>query len=333
MKGRLSKKSLLVFPLALLLLSACQRPAEVGSGSESAETSKTAPMRSVTDDLERRITVPVNVKRVVSTAPSVTEMIFAVGAGDRVVGVTTFCDYPEEAKLIAKIGDTMNPNMETIVALKPDIVFVSTASQLETFMKTFEQNEIAIYVMNPTSLDGVFQTLLRVGDVLGTTEQTEPLVSNLSGRRALITHLVSSVEPGEERKVLPRVFVQISKEPLFTIGKESYLTDVIAMAYGSSVTKEVPTAYPKLSKETAVALNPQVIILSDSEDNREPNDAFKNSQAVKNGRVHKVNADILSRPGPRLVDALEKIAFLLHPDVHKTKIIENSTGKTANILN
>ena len=319
--------------LVVSVIPSCTRSVEVGNVPDSKNASKSVSMRIVTDDLERRITVPVNVKRVVSTAPSATEMIFAVGAGDRLVGVTTFCDYPEEAKSIAKIGDTMNPNIETIIALRPDIVFVSTASQLETFMKTFEQNEIAIYVMNPTSFDGVFQTLLRVADVLGTTEQTEPLVSNLSGRRALITHLVSSVEPGEERKVLPRVFVQISKEPLFTIGKESYLTDVIAMAYGSSVTREVPTAYPKLSKETAVALNPQVIILSDSEDNQEPNDAFKNSQAVKNGQVHKVNADILSRPGPRLVDALEQIAFLLHPDVHKTKVIENSTGKTVNILN
>ena len=93
-------------------------------------------------------------------------MIFAAGAGNRLVGVTTFCDYPEEAKSIAKIGDTMTPNMETIISLKPDIVFVSTASQLETFIKTFEQNDIAIYVMNPTSLHGVFQTVLRAADVL-----------------------------------------------------------------------------------------------------------------------------------------------------------------------
>ena len=112
----------------------------------------------------------------------------------------------------------------------------------------------------------------------------------------------------------PKVFVQISKEPLFTIGKQSFLTELVAQAGGHSVTAEVESAYPKISKETASALNPEVIILSDSEDNKEPNDVFKNSPAVKNGRVFKVNADILSRPGPRLVDALEQIARDLHPE-------------------
>ena len=271
-------------------------------------------MRVVTDDLGRAVTVPVRITRIVSLAPNLTENIYAVGAGDRLVGVTTFCNYPEQAKEVAKIGDTMTPNMESIIALKPDIVLVSTASQIEAFMKTLEANGIAVYVTNPKTLDEVFQSLLRLGDLLGTGEQAATLVSSLSGRRSLVTHLVSFVEPRAERKVLSRVFVQISKEPLFTIGKGSFLTDVIAMAYGVSVTKDVPTAYPKLSKETASALNPEAIILSDSEDNREPNDVFKNSPAVKNGRVYKVNADILSRPGPRLVDALEQIAKDLHPE-------------------
>jgi iron complex transport system substrate-binding protein len=110
------------------------------------------------------------------------------------------------------------------------------------------------------------------------------------------------------------VFVQVSKEPLFTIGKDAFLNSVITFAGGASVTADVETAFPKLSKETASALNPEAIILSDSEDNQEPNEAFKNSPAVKNGRVYKVNADILSRPGPRLVDALEQIAKDLHPE-------------------
>jgi iron complex transport system substrate-binding protein len=105
-----------------------------------------------------------------------------------------------------------------------------------------------------------------------------------------------------------RVFVQISNDPLFTIGRDSFLTEVLEYAGGSSVTKNVPTAYPKLSKETASALDPDVIILSDSEDNKEPNAVFKNSAAVKTRRVYRINADIISRPGPRLVDAIEEIA-------------------------
>ncbi len=271
-------------------------------------------MRQVTDDLGRTVVVPVKVTRVVSLAPNLTENIFAVGAGDRLVGVTTFCNYPEEAKSIAKIGDTMNPNMESIVALKPDVVFVSTASQIEAFTKTLEQNGIVVFVSDPKSLDDVYQSLMRLGDIFGTKKQAEELITTLSGRANLVSHLVSFVEPRAERTILPKVFVQISKEPLFTIGKESFLTSVIKKAYGESVTAGVETAYPKLSKETALALQPEVIILSASDDNREPNEVFKNSPAVRNGRVYRIDADILSRPGPRLVDALEQIARYLHPE-------------------
>ena len=302
----LKKLALIIFFLSTIVAS-CGRTA-----SNAAFTSR--PMHVVTDDLGRTVIVPVNITRVVSLAPNLTENIFAVGAGDRLVGVTTFCNYPEAAKAIAKIGDTMNPNMESIVALKPDVVFVSTASQIEAFMKTLEANGIAIYVTNPKSLHDIYQSLIQLGDLFGTRDQAEALVLNLSGRVSLMSHLVSFVEPRAELKVLPRVFVQISKEPLFTIGKDSFLTQVIKSAYGESVTANVETAYPKLSKETALALNPDAIILSNSDDNKEPNEVFKNSPAVKNGRGYKVNADLLSRPGPRLVDALEQIARDLHPE-------------------
>ncbi len=292
------------------------------NGNAAATPVSRVPMRVVTDDLGREVTIPVQVTRVVSTAPSVTENIYAVGAGDRLVGVTTFCNYPEQAKEIAKIGDTTTPNMETIVALKPDIVFVSTASQIEAFMKTLETNGIAVYVSNPTSLDGVFKNLKQLGELFGTQDTADKLVADLGRRvedaRCIDIRACGTVAPfGRTLESPTRVFVQISKEPLFAIGKQSFLTDLIGMTYAESVTKDIESAYPKLSKETASALNPEAIILSDSEDNKEPNEVFKNSPAVKNGRVYKVNADLLSRPGPRLVDALEQIAKDLHPEKFK----------------
>ena len=147
------------------------------------------------------------------------------------------------------------------------------------------------------------------------------LVKNLWEREQRVSEVLGTGrredEPDkmyEKRVGTLKVFVQISKEPLFTIGKGSYLNNIIETAAGRSVTANVESAYPKLSKETALALNPEVIILSESDDNKEPNDAFKNSPAVKNGRIYKVNADLLSRPGPRLVDALEQIAKDLHPE-------------------
>lgn len=273
--------------------------ADIGSSNVST--------RRVTDDLGRSVLIPTKVSRIVSTAPSVTEMIFAAGGGDRLVGVTTFCNFPEEAKSIAKIGDTTSPNMEAIVALKPDIVFVSTASQIEAFTKMLEQNGIAVFVSNPSTLDGVLQNLHQLGDILGTTDRAGQAAADLKRRIGAVWAKLQY-----EEKV--RVFVQISREPLFTIGKGSFLNEPIAKAGGLSVTADIETAFPKFSKETALTLRPEAIILSDSPDNLEPNEAFRNSPAVRNGRVYKINADVISRPGPRLVEALEQIAKLLHPE-------------------
>ena len=292
------------FALLCLVFAACSKHLSESGNSSVDGSSKVISMRIVTDDLDRRITVPVKVNRIVSLAPSVTESVFAVGAGDRLVGDTTYCNYPEEAKAIQKVGDTLNPNMETIVALKPDVVFVSGA-----------------YVMNPKSLDEVVTSLNRVGNILGTDDATKNLVDKINNRRIEIgdkvgTYLAEdpSKEVYEKRVGVKKVFVQISREPLFTIGKSSYLNQVITEAGGKSATADVDSSFPKLSKETAFTLNPDVIILSDSTDNKEPNEVFNGSPAVKNGRVYKINADILSRPGPRLVDALEQIAKDLHPE-------------------
>ncbi len=294
----MKNRVILTICIVTALFSACRSELKQANSSEHARS------RQVVDDLGRSVNLPAKITRVVSLAPNLTENIFAVGAGDRLVGVTTFCNYPNEAKSIAKIGDTMNPNMESIVALKPDVVFVSTASQIEAFMKTLEANGIAVYVSNPTTPGQVMGGLKNLGDLLGTSEQAGRLVDELNDR---IESIPTSYPP-------TKVFVQVSREPLFTIGRESFLTKLVDLAGGESVTAKVETAYPKLSKETASALNPEAIILSDSEDNREPNDAFKSSPAVKNGRVYRINADIISRPGPRLVDALEQIARQLHPE-------------------
>ena len=316
MREKVKRIGPLAIVVLIMALAGCSG-AKNENGNVAVKTASQVPMRIVTDDLGREITVPTKITRVVSLAPSVTENIFAVGAGDRLVGVTTFCNYPEEAKAIAKVGDTLTPNMETIIALKPDIVFVSTASQIEAFMKTLEANEIAVYVTNPTSLDGVFKNLEQLGDILNTKDKSKRILDELKDREVKVCDrfaTCSFADVGGPRVRITPVFVQISKEPLFTIGQGSFLNYVISEAGGMSVTSNVETAYPKLSKETASALNPEAIILSDSEDNKEPNEVFKNSPAVRNGRVYKVNADILSRPGPRLVDALEQIARDLHPE-------------------
>ncbi|MBX7173451.1 MAG: cobalamin-binding protein [Pyrinomonadaceae bacterium] len=260
--------------------------------------------REITDDLNRKVKIPEKVTRAISLAPNLTEIIFAVGAGDKLVGRTDFCNYPEDAKKITSIGDTLKPNVENIIALKPQVVFVSTASQLESFTKTLEAQGITVFVTNPNSLDGIYQSIEKVGEIFGTKDKAAEVVGNLKKR-------VAAVEEKTKNAAKPKVFVQIDKS-LYTIGKDSFITDLINRAGGISATQDLATAYPKLSKETALALNPDIIILSESSDNDEPNEVFKNSNAVKNGKVFKINADILSRPAPRIVAGLEQIAEKIH---------------------
>jgi iron complex transport system substrate-binding protein len=267
----------------------------------NSPTLKQIATQEVTDDLGHRVAVVPKIERVVSLAPNITENIFAVGAGDKLVGVTDFCDFPAEAKKIRKVGDTMKPNLETIIALKPDIVFVSTASQLESFAGQLEKQNIAVFVTNPQNFEGVLKNLKQFGELFNTSEQAQKLTADLQKRVGEVEQKVSGRKP-------VNVFVQISREPLFTVGQTSFITDLVKRAGGRSVTDNIPESYPKISKETALASEPEVIILSDSPDNQAPSDIFQNSPAVKNGKVFNINADFLSRPGPRLVNGLEELA-------------------------
>lgn len=258
-----------------------------------------------TDDLGREVRIPVPLNRIISLAPSITEMVFAAGAGDRLVGVTSYCNFPAEAKKIQKVGDTQTPNIESIVALKPQLVLVSTASQLEAFASMLERQQIAVFVLDVKKLDDVPDRMRRLGDIFLTKEPAYVAASEFERR-------VRAIETAKRPSERPKVFLQISNEPLFTVGNDSFMTELIERAGGTSLTKDISGGYPKISKETALAMDPDVIILSDSEDNKEPNVVLNNSKAVKNGRIIRVNADILSRPGPRLADAVEQIAGSLN---------------------
>ena len=275
--------------------------------TENVIIQKDAQTREITDDLGHRVKLSKTVERAVSLAPNLTEIVFAVGAGGKLVGRTSYDNFPPEAAKIQAVGDTLNPNIENIIALKPQVVLVSTASQIETFTSQLQSNDIAVFVTNPNSLEGIYKSIKQIGEIFGADERAREIVEGLQKR-------VKDVEARNNNLPEVKVFLQISKEPIFTIGKDSFLNDLIKRAGGISVTADVATAYPKLSKETALALNPEAIILSESEDNLEPNDVFKSSPAVKSGKVFKVNADIISRPGPRIVDALEQIARDLHPE-------------------
>jgi cobalamin transport system substrate-binding protein len=265
----------------------------------------------VTDDAGRRVRVGVRPERIISLAPNLTEIVYVVGAGDRMVGNTTYCDYPPEARQVTKVGDTLHPSIERIIALRPQLILVSTASQLETFTRQLDEQEIAVYVTDPHDLEGVFRSIAAIGDLLGQRSEGERVAGELRARAARVAEAVKA-------SPRPSVFYQLSAEPLYTAGRDSYITDLIARAGGRSVTSEVPGAWPRYSEEAALGSRPEAIVMatggSMGEANREIASALKKSPAAQAGRIIQINGDYLSRPGPRLVDGLEQIARALHPE-------------------
>jgi len=270
--------------------------------------------RIMKDDLGRSVSLPLPVKRVVSLAPNLTEIVFAVGGGDRLVGRTSYCDYPPEAKSVQVIGDTGTPNLERIIAVKPQVVLVSTSSQLEVFTQQLQNQNIAVFVTDPHDLEGIFRSMDQIGEMLGEKEQAAQLVQKLRDRTNAVAAAVKQKQP-------VKVFYQVSAEPLYTIGREAFVTDLIRRAGGVSVTAEVPGAWPKYSAESALAAKPEAIILPTGGSMGAANSAFtyalRQSPAALGGRVYKINDDHLARPGPRIVDGLEEMARALHPDAFK----------------
>jgi iron complex transport system substrate-binding protein len=266
-------------------------------------------MREVTDEAGKHVRVPAHPQRIVTLAPNLTEIVYAIGAGSRLVGNTTFCDYPPEAKLVAKVGDTLQPNIERIIALRPEVIFVSTASQLETFTKQLDERGIAVFVTDPHDLEGVFRSIKTLGDLLGQQAQAEKLVGNFRSRAAAVEDRVKDRPP-------VTVFYQLSPSPLMTAGRRAWITDLIRRAGGKSVTAEVEGEWMRYSEEAAMASRPEAIIMATGgEEKMEVAPALAKSPAVLDKRVYGISGDYLSRPGPRLVDGLEQMARVLHPEV------------------
>ena len=264
--------------------------------------------RAVTDEIGHAVNVPLNPQRIVSLAPSITETLFALGLGDRIVGVTTYCDYPPEATAKEKVGDTLRPSVEKIVALRADLVIASTASQLEQFVRKLDELGIAVYVSNPRKVAVVADTVARIGMLTGATERARDLSDQLQKRLADIDARVRAAPR-------PRVLIILSTEPLITAGGGTFVNDLIEHAGGSSIAAGETAEYPQYSLETAVASRPEVIFLQ-AQDARLP-ERLKETPAARAGRVFHVDDNLMLRPGPRILDGLEQVAAEIHPEIFK----------------
>jgi cobalamin transport system substrate-binding protein len=271
-----------------------------------SKTAAPAGTRPFIDEIGRTILVKPEPKRIVSLAPSITETLFALGLGDRIVGVTSYCDYPPEATAKEKVGDTQRPSIERIIALKTDLVIASTASQLQQFVHNLEDVGTPVYVSDPRGMDGVLESIAKIGELTGTQRRAHQLTTELQGRLEKVQSLLS----GAER---PRVLFILASNPLITIGAKSFITDLINRAGGRSISEDITGDYPQYSLETAVAKRPEVILLETGEADLPPR--LKETPAGRSGRVFHIDENLLLRPGPRIVEGLEEMARKLHPEV------------------
>ncbi|HEY7915160.1 MAG TPA: cobalamin-binding protein [Blastocatellia bacterium] len=259
------------------------------------------------DEKGRAVALLSQPRRIISLAPSVTEVLFAIGAGDRVVGVTSYCDFPVEALAVEKVGDTQKPNIEKIIALKPDLVIVSTGSQLEQFVRKLGEYAVPVYISDPRDINGVIGSIERLGDLLALSENGRNLAQALRRRVEIIEAQVSAT-------ARPRVFFMIASSPLMSIGGGTFIDDLITRAGGLSITAGERSEYPQYSLETAIARQPEVIFFQTGEPLESFPDRLKQTPAYASSRVHQIDDDLILRPGPRIVDGLEQMARAIHPE-------------------
>jgi len=265
-----------------------------------------------TDQTGRRVDVPEHPQRLISLAPSITETLYALGAGDLLVGDTDYCDYPPEAKLKPHVGQLLNPSLERIVALKPDLVVGSPEANRRETADLLERLHIPLYGLTAHTLDETLRSIEDLGDVIGREQEAKQLDAQLRRR-------VADVESRVRDLPRPKVLFVVWYRPLISAGPNTFISDVVRRAGGTSITDDLKSDWPHLSLEEAVHRNPDVLLFPGSESFAPSLDDFarlpgwKEMAAVKAGRMYRVSEGIM-HPSPRLVDALEEVARLLHPE-------------------
>ena len=266
----------------------------------------------VTDMLGRRGRIPDHPARIVSLAPSITETVFVLGEGDRLIGVTDYCDYPPEATRKARIGGIANPNFEAILALRPDLVIATSESNYAEHVERLVSLGLPVYVVRPVDWETVLESIERIGDVLGRDAVGRAQV-------AAMRRDADAIGRGVAGSPRPRVLYVVWPNPLIAPGRDTLINDLIRRAGGDSVTGDEPLLYPRLSLETVVERRPDRIIVGRHgqetvEELLRGWDRLGSVTAVREGRVYGVDGNLVHRPGPRMVEALRALARVIHPE-------------------
>lgn len=268
--------------------------------------------RTFVDDLGRKIYLAKPPSRIVSLAPSITETLYALGAQDQLVGVTPYCDYPPEATLKPKVG-YIHPNLESVVALQPDLVLAPREFLKIDILAKLEQLKIPVFIFEAKSLEDVLSHIQTVGRILERQAVAQDLSNDMRRR-------IAAVKAKTEGLPHPKLLYVLNSQPLITVGPGSFIHQLIEAAGGANVAHRARNPYPRLNMEEVIQEDPDLLLFpvgkaeGVSESEQQLWQRWSTLSAVKHQRFHQIPSDILNRPGPRVVQALEALAKIIHPE-------------------
>jgi ABC-type Fe3+-hydroxamate transport system substrate-binding protein len=265
--------------------------------------------RVVTDETGRTVTVPDHPHRVICLVPSVTDTVFALGSGDDVVAVSDYTTYPPAALKKPSIGSLVKPSIETILSFHPDLVVgtnipgsTETATQLKSV-------GVPVYLVDPQGLPGILRSVKSVGEALNRVPQADALNATLSRR-------IAAVKARTAGKPAPRVLVPIWYDPIITVGKHAFISEILEAAGARSVTDDLSPDWPQISLEAVIARAPEALLLirggKVSIDTLQKRPGWSSLPAIQKGKVYYVENGI-QEPSPVAIDALEELAREFHP--------------------
>lgn len=297
-----------------LLLTAVFMMALVGCQTKNTSDQGKKGAVEVTDMMSRTVKLTQAPVRIVSLTPSTTEILSALGLKDKLVGVDAFSDYPEDVKSIAKVGDFNGPNIEKIIGLKPDLVVAGNKLQ-EKAIKQLDDLKVTTAAVESSTYKDIYRSIELVGKLTGTDAKASALIGLMKKKEA---EIIAKVKDAKK----PSVYYVLSygEAGNWTSGPTSFINDILALAGGDAVTKDGGAPWMDYSMEQLIKKDPDFILVSsdvgDAEKLKKAN-GYKDLRAVKEGKVIVINSNLVSRPGPRIVDGLEAIAKAIHSELFK----------------
>lgn len=302
--------------VALFLTGCASNDDQKSIEKKDPATTEEAKAYTVTDDNGKEITFDKVPETVVSLQPSNTEILYALGAGNKVIGATDFDNYPEEAKDVERVSDSMTINSEKIISLKPDVIIAYTIGD-ETALKPLEDAGIPIFIIkSAVTFDDVYSDIDQIAKVMGVTDKGEELVKNIKKQIKDVEEKVASVDSKE------KTYFEISPSPeIYTAGAETFQQEILASAGIENIFAD-QKGWAKIADEEVVKRNPDAIIttvgyVDNAVDEIKSRKGWENVSAVKEDQVYQLNEDVMSRPGPRIGEAVELVAKTIYPQLFK----------------